>query len=299
MLVKELRHLEIVASKPEILTDEFLYSFDFSLVKNGCLLGFLPMASPYNDSDLLLLKLHHQRCLISPLSDIHYEKNLKRTSKKYFLSVDKDFDGVVEGCKKQHPDCWLYPNLLKEFKRLFTDEKYGPVQFHSFELWKKHAPNMEPTSNLRYNSDLSSTTTNMEYILVAGELGYSVGSCYTSLTGFATESGSGTVQLCSTGKLLANLGFQVWDLGMEIAYKMRLGARNVERKDWLKIQQQSRGMKTITVNLNKENLVSSWEIIYGKAKETVVYEDVVMKTSKKKKEGNKKPNSAEFASENI
>lgn len=68
--------------------------------------------------------------------------------------------------------------------------------------------------------------------LVAGELGYVVGSIYTSLTGAYTLEGAGGVQLVALGKLLEKLGFSIWDFGMEMNYKIELGASSVPREKW-------------------------------------------------------------------
>ena len=49
--------------------------------------------------------------------------------------------------------------------------------------------------------------------LVAGDLGYTVGGVYTSLTGFHTENNAGSVLLCALGRYLELNGFAFWDLG--------------------------------------------------------------------------------------
>jgi len=69
--------------------------------------------------------------------------------------------------------------------------------------------------------------------LAAGELGYTVGSIYTSLTGFTAESSAGSVQLAALGKLLIQHEFTVWDLGMEMAYKRSLGSHLIPRQDFV------------------------------------------------------------------
>ncbi|MFH2115553.1 MAG: hypothetical protein ABIJ86_13720, partial [Spirochaetota bacterium] len=70
-------------------------------------------------------------------------------------------------------------------------------------------------------------------ILVAGELGYAVGSSYASLSGFRSLSGAGTVQLAALAGLLAESGFRIWDLGMPMQYKTALGGHSIPRHEYL------------------------------------------------------------------
>ena len=69
--------------------------------------------------------------------------------------------------------------------------------------------------------------------LAGGELGYSVGGIYSSLTGFSNENNAGSVQLGALGKLLMECGFRYWDLGMGMEYKTKLGAEMMRRSDFL------------------------------------------------------------------
>ena len=100
------------------------------------------------------------------------------------------------------------------------------------------------SSLLKYGN-LSSTTAATTYKrkrkcllrLVAGELGYAVGKVYTSLTGFYSNGGEGSVQLCALGRMLSQCGFAMWDLGMGgsgMKYKTELGAHMLKREDFLK-----------------------------------------------------------------
>lgn len=79
--------------------------------------------------------------------------------------------------------------------------------------------------------------------LSAGELGYSVGSIYTSLTGFTSADGAGSVQLAALGVLLCQHGFETWDLGMDLEYKQRMGAEKLDRPDFVSLVKASRELQ--------------------------------------------------------
>lgn len=181
--------------------------------------GFLPICTNLGaDGDpvyCLLPKLHFQRCVVEPHS-VRVHKTARRKAARYVMTVDSAFDEVMHACCLQHAgNNWLYPplrNALQDIHAVPT----GPVRVHSVELWDK------------------------EGRLVAGEIGYSVGSAYTSMTGFYSESGAGAVQLAALAGLLKQSGAKLWDLGMGMDYKMDMGARLMPRAEWLSAVRQLR-----------------------------------------------------------
>ncbi|KAG6578048.1 leu phe-trna protein transferase [Phytophthora cinnamomi] len=201
--------------------DDFYVSRHFEplLLSHLMYEGFLPIASDFQDRCFLLPKLHRQRCvlLLDPTRPEHVPKVVRKRAKKFKLVLNRDFDGVVAGCHEKHGIPWLYPPIVESFKTLFQAGDDG------IELF--------PGRRVRFFTvELYDVATDA---LVAGELGYTVGSVYTSLTGFSKANGAGTVQLHALSKLLYLAGFKMWDLGMSMDYKMGLGAKDLERDDFL------------------------------------------------------------------
>ena len=196
-------------------------SFHPALLAHLMVEGFLPIAAP----GVLLPKLHQQRSVIQ--LPMHVSRNVRRKSKQWRVTLQQDFQGVVQGCQAQHgPNCWLYPVLVDSFAALHAEglqTRFGMVRLYSVELW------------------------NEADVLVAGELGYTVGDIYTSLTGFSSESSSGSVQLAVLGCLLEEHGFTLWDLGMDMDYKRDIGATLMSRKEYVQRVQRVRESKETVV----------------------------------------------------
>merc|ERR1712032_449147 len=160
-------------------------------------------------------KLHRERCIIRlPACEVSH--GTKKKAKRFDISLDTAFPRVMKGCIQQHGESWLFPPIQKNFLSLFLKGRQQPDDFpatlHSVEVWEKASGE-----------------------LVAGELGYVCGTCYTSLSGFYSAPGAGSVQMSALAGLLVVGGFVVWDLGMSLPYKESLGGKNIPREEFLSL----------------------------------------------------------------
>jgi Leu/Phe-tRNA-protein transferase len=191
-------------------SDEFCASLSFEpdFIDELCASGFIPMAVRDDAAgEVLIPKLHTIRSVLSP-QDIAVTRTARRESARYSFALDLRFEEVLAACLETHGADWLRPPLLDCWLRLFATRSRRRSRFSSMELY-------------------------FEGSLVAGEIGVFVGGCYTSLTGFRRESGSGTVQLVAAARYLEAVGVSLWDLGMPLDYKATLGAHNVSRSEFL------------------------------------------------------------------
>jgi arginyl-tRNA---protein transferase len=217
-LITSVKGIGLVGPILEKIGEEFCCcdSFDPYLISKLCYEGYLPMATMVCGRPVLLGKLHHQRCILY-FDDLHIFKKVRKRAGNLEISVDRAFDKCIEYIKQQHDECWLYPPLVKAFKILHETMSEN-VGFHSIEVW-------EGTE------------------LVAGEIGYTVGSYYTSLSAFYRKNSAGSVQLCAAAKLLEKSGFSFWNLGMEMDYKFKLGAQSISKNVFLATHEVTRNQK--------------------------------------------------------
>ena len=207
----------------EIIAAEYHEEFalfpyiDGEIVEEAALARFMPMGlalvTPRTSHDFFLPKLHFERWLLDPRT-VRVTKTARRESRKYLLSCNRMFSSVLAACVTEHGCDWLVTDLTSALTQLHEQRALRKVAFISVELWKIRDDGPE---------------------LVAGEIGYLIGSAYASLTGYTNVSGAGTVQLAALGRLLASSGIKVWDLGMEIDYKRELGARALPRDRFMPI----------------------------------------------------------------
>ncbi|KDO34155.1 hypothetical protein SPRG_19010 [Saprolegnia parasitica CBS 223.65] len=199
--------------------------------------GFLPIATQQARTVYLLPKLHMERCILDPAA-FHISKSVRKKAKDYTLKFNTAFDAVVRGCHEQHGVAWLYPEVVQGFRGLLpgitVSDQGHQVRLHSAELWRGD-------------------------VLVAGELGYTNGAMYTSLTGFVRPgaNGAGTMQLQALGSYLHVHGFQLWDLGMSMEYKLHMGAMDVPRPTFVQMVRELRN-RTKSSHRPPPKRLSTW-----------------------------------------
>ena len=195
-------------------------SFDGDFIARLMAHGFLTMAQKVGKDGYALLPKRHRHRWALDFRETHVARSTRRKAAKFELSVDRAFEEVIEGIQQQHGgECWFYPPLVEAFRTLHCQGSTH-VKMRTFEVWDKATGS-----------------------LVAGELGYACGDVYTSLSGFSRmASSAGAVQCAATAKLLARSGYVLWDLGMELPYKTKLGAQLLPRDAFLKRLRQARAV---------------------------------------------------------
>ncbi|MCQ2251498.1 MAG: hypothetical protein MJZ66_10375 [Bacteroidales bacterium] len=220
-----------------LFEDALLTKFDEDIIRRALELGYYPMAMrgrvlheydldesvlDKKESDSFLdfvfgsygkgvyratptIRYHVIKLIIKP-EDLHVSKKFRGWVEGKFsdctLCFNRNFDLCMSELIQAYPDTWLFPPLVKILKNIHDNP--GKVSVDSVELWRGNE-------------------------LIAGEIGFVTKNAYASLSGFHKESDSGTVQMLALGKYLFQNGFAYWDLGMEIEYKYRFGAKDYDR----------------------------------------------------------------------
>ncbi|SIQ39369.1 leucyl/phenylalanyl-tRNA--protein transferase [Alkalispirochaeta americana] len=206
---------ELLSRIPRLLASEggeFCLSsrMDPEMIAACCSRGYLPMAVSSGGKSLLLIKCHHRRMVLD-FGNLHVSRSTRRRGRRedLFLSVDQDIPDIFRGIARQHRENWLLPAFQEALLALHRVPLRG-VSVHGVALRTGEGQ------------------------VVAGEVGYRCGAVYTSLSGFHSRDGAGSVQMGSLARLLERQGFCFWDLGMEVDYKYRLGGHPLGRQEFLR-----------------------------------------------------------------
>lgn len=185
--------------------------------------GFICVSIIHPELGAVLIPELQQSYTVLDWENLHCSRNLRRlmTSgqlEEYAveLRVVNPADHVLDRLLDYHgAKNWIhepYQTLVRELGANGTDD----FAMHGVELWSK-ARNE----------------------LIAGELGYSIGAVYTSLSGFCAReypewNHYGTLQQVLLARALQKRGYSFWNMGdVTLAYKMALGARIVPRAAFL------------------------------------------------------------------
>jgi Leu/Phe-tRNA-protein transferase len=171
----------------------------------------------------LLLAALHGTYAVLDWKDLHVSGQVKKLVRRHsfvedgtYLVIDKSTESVIEGIQASYgPGCWLtrqFKNLMKELES-YSENGFSVL---SVQLWSGRQNRM-----------------------LGGELGYTIGKTYTSLTGFLDRTNPesnnrGSVQLVALAKLLEKNGYAFWNLGQSfMEYKIKLGAKVTPRPEFL------------------------------------------------------------------
>ncbi|MDH3308877.1 MAG: leucyl/phenylalanyl-tRNA--protein transferase, partial [Acidimicrobiia bacterium] len=92
--------------------------------------GIFPM--PIGPEEVMGWWSPHPRAII-PLDGLHVSRSLERSLRKYRVSFDTNFDGVVAGCAEpDRPHGWITREMQAAYRRLFD---LGWV--HTVEVWDR------------------------------------------------------------------------------------------------------------------------------------------------------------------
>eukprot|EP01090_Pellita_catalonica_P015514 TRINITY_DN4225_c0_g2_i1.p1 TRINITY_DN4225_c0_g2~~TRINITY_DN4225_c0_g2_i1.p1 ORF type:complete len:359 (+),score=74.51 TRINITY_DN4225_c0_g2_i1:72-1079(+) len=254
--------LKVLDDLPRKLEDHFpkkkfclSWYFHPTLISEGAYRGLFPMAISGEPDPILALKCHTARCLISlgDPCDLHIEKRTRQKGRDFVLTVDECFQDAMDLCVKHHGENWLYPPLRKCFRYMHKNnesDKYK-IKLHSIELWQIQKPT--ESKNEEQTEEQEEKDGNPSRKLAAVELGYTFGSIYVSLTGCKLMDSAGSIQLCAMGMMLKKRGFKLWDLGMAMDYKLRLGGKKVARFKYLSLVQKFRADKIADLKKSEVN----------------------------------------------
>lgn len=178
--------------------------------------GFISVSHRVN-GDLVLLPEMQEAYAVLDFSDLHISHKAAKLIQKggYRLEFNTRTEEVVSSIQNTYEDCWMIGEYAELMLYLSKNNDEG------FKL---------------FSTELIDEATGA---LIAGEIGYLTHNVYTSLSGFHNPDKSyenwGTLQLVLLGHHLESEGVRFWNLGHpHMDYKMDLGAKILNRKDFLK-----------------------------------------------------------------
>ncbi|RLA78456.1 MAG: hypothetical protein DRG78_15095 [Epsilonproteobacteria bacterium] len=209
----------------EDLSNDYYWSdiWDEEFYIELCKMGFISTTHQTKDGLILLPELQFDYAILD-FENLHISKKVQKLMREnnYTLRFNTRLKEVIKNLDTKHKYNWFNG----KYSELILSLHQKKEQFDNFEI---------------YSVELISNETNE---LIAGEVGYIIGSTYTSLSGFSSSdkkyNNCGTLQLVLLAEYLQKEGFSFWNLGHpHMEYKKRLGAITHSRKEFLQRWQET------------------------------------------------------------
>jgi len=174
--------------------------------------GFIAVTDTYEGQELLIPEIQFRYALLD-FRDLHISKKVSKLIKKknLHIEIDNNIEEIAEYIQASYQNSWLSP---------------------------RYCQTLRATESLDKNFQVITAYLKSEGKIIAGEIGYIIGSTYTSLSGFSSKEKQyynyGTAQLVLLGKYLETDHFSFWNLGQPyMDYKLALGAKIYDRDAFL------------------------------------------------------------------
>jgi len=192
-------------------------NFDCEFYIKLAQLGFISVSHYEDDIQYLLPEMQFEYAVLE-FKNLHISKKVNKLllqPNRYKFCINQNFEEVLTLINIHHKDNWISNKYLDLIQRLQTFKSTINFKIISCELY--------------------CTITNQ---VVAGEIGYKIGSTYTSLSGFSIKekrfNNFGKLQMVLLSKYLEENGFLFWNLGHPyMQYKLDLGAKVLSRIEFL------------------------------------------------------------------
>jgi len=219
-----LAHDELMEYICNNMQENYYVSYDFSpqFYVELCKKGFIATSCMDIKNQQILLPEMQFEYAVLHFEHLHIAQKVKKLLKEvnYSFTQNTRFEEVLNALETYHSQNWLwgkYREMLLALKKQHNEN----FELHSFEV-----------CDVQNNQ------------LIAGEIGYSIGKSYTSLSGFCTKEKAynnwGKLQLVLLAQYLQTQKYDFWNLGHAcLPYKIDLGAKVYPRNEFLNLWQKS------------------------------------------------------------
>ena len=158
----------------------------------------------YDERAPILWWCPEPRAVIDP-DQLHVSRSLRRRlgSGRFTTSVDRDFDGVINGCAQREEGTWITPEMRAAYVQL---HRLGHA--HSFEVWQGDN-------------------------LAGGLYGVHMGGLFAAESMFHRATDASKVALVTAVTQLAQVGIRLFDVQFLTPHLESLGATVMPRRQYL------------------------------------------------------------------